>query len=120
MQRVTQGNLIQLQSWLGDVWAEVVAASNCAETGDLVYSYVRYDTMGNRRWVEQARLSEIRASKDVSSLTKREQRTGSIHLQRGRFGASIRGWDWPVSMSRLPSKHSPEHYLRLHKLRTAC
>lgn len=117
MQRVSHGKLIQLSNWLGDVWAEVVAACNCAETGELVYSYVRYDTMGNRRWIEQARESDIRAAKDVASLTAKERRTGSIHLQSGRFGASIRGWSWPVSLSPAPCKQSPEQYLQLHRSR---
>lgn len=115
---VSRGLLLQLLNWHNDVWAEILMVTG---TGDeQIAHYLRYDLMGNKRWVESVPVASIRTTKHSLFLSEKERRTGSIHLNDGRSGANQRAWNRPVNLARLPTRSSPERYVpQLHCVRQA-
>lgn len=115
---VSRGLLLQLHTWHSDVWAEIVMVTGAGD--EQRAHFLRYDPMGNKRWVESTPVANIRTTKHSLFLSDKERRTGSIHLNEGRSGANTRAWCRPVDLAALPSRTSPEQYVpALHRPRIA-
>ena len=87
---------------------------------DQQVQFLRYDLMGNKRWVESTQVASIRTTKHSLFLSDKERRSGSIHLNEGRDGANPKAWSRPVNLVLLPSRSAPERYVpELHCPRMA-
>ncbi|WGK63430.1 hypothetical protein QAO71_17975 (plasmid) [Halopseudomonas sp. SMJS2] len=115
---VSRGLLLQLLTWHRDVWSEILLVTGTGD--DQIAHYLRYDLMGNKRWVESAPVASISTTKHSLFLSVKERRSGSIHLNDGRSGANQRAWNRPVNLARLPTRLNPERYVpHIHGVRRA-
>lgn len=108
--KLQRGMLLQLNTWLKDVWSEILHVE-WDELPNPSVRFIRYDTMGNKRWIETAGVDDIRATKDSVFLTEKERRSGSIHLSLGRFGSNVRGWDVPILST--PTRSTPQVFAQV-------
>lgn len=109
------GDVLQKKDWHSDVWSEIVAVYGLGPEAS--FRVVRYSEFGERRWTEIVKPHEVALIKPAASITKKEARSGSIHLRDRKDGRNMRVWDTSLHAFSSASRFAPEVFVPTPRVR---
>lgn len=107
---IAVGQLVQLDGWPQQAWAEVIQVTNSdAASGSL--KIVRYSADGSARFTELVRPDQVRVCAGKFDIPPMDFISGSVDLCDGKLGIARRRWPVKISSAASIPESSPE---RLH------
>lgn len=99
--KIEKGDLIQLDTWFGDVYAEVTKAF------DTMFTYITYSKGGDKRWEVLEFTENVRQVIKKEDIGKNIRKIAVLHTQyeyRGDFGR-YKYWGRPIEHGKYSSNY---------------
>lgn len=106
------GDFINLDTWFGDIWAEVLSVYNAEEPSRSSVTYILYSKNRMMRGKVSATFGDIRK---VLKAADREKTIGTFHASNGKYGGFHTSTVWPPVHDQTPYRgNGADHHQEKH------